>query len=167
MNARSRHLPHRLRLGTAAALLTVWVLPLGALVHVASAQSRRDAPPSPAETRMPEPNYLETLNADEYAAILGRKVVGPNGEDLGLITDMIVDRDGRPLAAVIDFGGFLGVGSRKIAVDWKLLQFDPGHRDRKVVLPLDRREIEEAPEYRAGSAPTQMLGPSTGGNGDR
>ena len=116
---------------------------------------------------MPEPNYLETLNADEYAAILSRKVVGPNGEDLGLITDVIVDRDGGPRAAVIDFGGFLGVGSRKIAVDWDLLQFDPDQRDRKVVLPLDRREIEGAPEYRAGSAAAQMIGPSTGGNSGR
>src|ERR1700686_5653655 len=99
----------------AAALLAFWSVPL------ASAQSGTDATSSAAESRMPEPGYLESLNADEAAGVLGRKVVGPNGEDLGLITAVIVDRDGRPRGAVIDFGGFLGVGSRKVAVDWNLL----------------------------------------------
>jgi PRC-barrel domain len=169
--ARSRHPPHRLRSGTAAALLMAWALPFGALAHGALAQSGTDAP-SAAETRMPEPSYLEPLNADESAGVLGRKVVGPNGEDFGLITDVIVDRDGRPRAAVIDFGGFLGVGSRKVAVDWNLLQFDPGQRDRKAVLALGRREIQGAPEFRTDAASAEMVGPpsvgpSTGTNGGK
>ena len=46
-----------------------------------------------------------------------RKSSRANGEDLGMITDLIVDRAGRPRAVVIDFGGFLGAGSRKVAVD--------------------------------------------------
>jgi hypothetical protein len=160
--ARSRHPPHRLRSGTAAALLMVWALPFGALAHGALAKSDTDAP-SAAETRMPEPGYLEPLNAEESAGVLGRKVVGPNGEDFGLITDVIVDRDGRPRAAVIDFGGFLGVGSRKVAVDWNLLQFEPGQRDRKAVLALGRREIQGAPEFRADAASAEMVGPPSAG----
>ena len=46
----------------------------------------------------------------------------PN-EDMGHIVDVIVDRSGTVRAAVIDFGGFLGVGSRKIVVDWNALHF--------------------------------------------
>jgi len=37
---------------------------------------------------------------------------------MGRIVDVIVDLAGVVRAAVIDFGGFLGVGSRKIVVDW-------------------------------------------------
>src|SRR6266849_2785320 len=37
--------------------------------------------------------------------------------------DVLVDRSGIVRAAVIDFGGFLGVGSRKIVVDWNALHF--------------------------------------------
>jgi len=172
MNARLRHLPHCLKSGIAATLLMVCALPLGALAHGALAQSGTDAKPSAAEARMPEPSYLEPLNADESAGVLGRKVVGPNGEDLGLITDVIVDRDGRPRAAVIDFGGFLGVGSRKVAVDWNLLQFEQDRRDRKAVLALGRREIQGAPEFRADAASATMVGPpgvgpSTGSDGGK
>lgn len=147
----------------AAALLTLFTSPFDVPAQGAGPQSGIGAPS--------EPSYLEPLNADDSAPILGSEVVGPSGEDLGLITNVIVDRDGRPRAAVIDFGGFLGVGSRKIAVDWNLLQFEPGH-DRKAVLALGRRAIQAAPEYRADATSAQMVGPplvgpSSGPDGGR
>ncbi len=37
---------------------------------------------------------------------------------MGRVVDVIVDPAGQVCAAIVDFGGFLGVGSRKIAVDW-------------------------------------------------
>ena len=55
--------------------------------------------------------------------MLGRDVRSPTDEDMGRIVDVIVDRAGAVRAAVIDFGGFLGVGSRKIVVDWNALHF--------------------------------------------
>ena len=59
----------------------------------------------------------------EVEGILGKSVRSNAGEDMGQIIDVIVKRDGQVRAAVIDFGGFLGVGSRKIAVDWSALSF--------------------------------------------
>ena len=44
---------------------------------------------------------------------------------MGRVVDIVVDSAGQVRAAVIDFGGFLGVGSRKIAVDWNALHFPP------------------------------------------
>jgi hypothetical protein len=49
--------------------------------------------------------------------------------------------------------------SRKVAVDWNLLQFDPEQRDHAVGLALDRHQIQSAPEYKANAAPAKMLGP--------
>jgi hypothetical protein len=52
-------------------------------------------------------------------------------------------------AAVIDFGGFLGVGSRKIAVAWNALTFPPPASGRDVVtLELTRDQVKAAPEYK-------------------
>ena len=53
---------------------------------------------------------------------------------MGRIVDVIVDRSGQVRAAIIDFGGFLGVGSRKIAVDWNALHF----RRRRSPTPRSR-----------------------------
>ena len=65
-------------------------------------------------------------------------------------------------AAVIDFGGFLGVGSRKIAVDWNALRFDRdgGKRDR-VTLELTRDQVKAAPEYK-DKQPVVVLGAAGG-----
>jgi hypothetical protein len=50
---------------------------------------------------------------------------------------------------VIDFGGFLGVGSRKIAVDWNALNFAPAGDKRDVVISeLTRDQVKAAPEYK-------------------
>jgi PRC-barrel domain protein len=107
----------------------------------------------------PAPKNLEPLAPDESTGVLGKKVVGPDGKDLGLVVDVIVAADGHPSAAVIDFGGFLGVGSRKIAVDWRLLRFAPGRPDWQVLLTLGRAEIQAAPEYKPDAATREMVGP--------
>jgi hypothetical protein len=158
MITRSLSQPTRMRLATAAAaLLSVAATFAGASAQDQSPQTAANA--SSAKPGPPGPTYLEPLYAGEVTGVLGKDVVGPNGEELGLITDIIVDRDGRPRAAVIDFGGFLGVGSRKVAVDWNLLSFDTEKRDRAAVLALSRREIKAAPEYRPDAASAEMVGP--------
>src|ERR1700726_3609233 len=86
------------------------------------------APSEPADrpaTATVEPASVTVLNNHEVEGILGRQVLSAADEDMGRIVDVIVDRSGRVRAAIIDFGGFLGVGSRKIAVDWKALHFVP------------------------------------------
>ena len=71
---------------------------------------------------------------------------------------MIVDRSGRVRAAIIDFGGFLGVGSRRIAVEWNALHFPPpGQPDAKITLDLTRDQVKAAPEYQDGE-PIVVLG---------
>ena len=119
------------------------------------------APPSPTTPKVgpPPPKNLEPLAPDESTGVLGKKVVGPDGKDLGLVVDVIVAADGHPAAAVIDFGGFLGVGSRKIAVDWRLLRFAPGRPDWQVLLTLGRAEIQAAPEYKPDATTREMVGP--------
>jgi hypothetical protein len=94
------------------------------------------------------PKNLRTIPNDEAAGILGKKVIGAAGEDVGMVVDVLIDAAGKPRAAVIDFGGFLGVGMRKIAVDWTFLQFRPGDRNAPVLLDVASDAIRAAPEYR-------------------
>jgi hypothetical protein len=100
------------------------------------------------------------LETQEVQGILGRDVHSVTDEDMGRIVDILVDGEGRARAAIIDFGGFLGVGSRKIAVDWKALHFVPTVDKRYgVVLELTRDQVKAAPEYKEGK-PTIVLGAS-------
>ena len=58
---------------------------------------------------------------------------------------------------MIDFGGFLGVGSRKIAVDWSALHFLPPASSATHRARLTRDQVKAAPEYQEGK-PVVVLG---------
>jgi len=78
-------------------------------------------------------------------------VVSATNENMGRVVDVLVDHAGKARAAVIDFGGFLGVGSRKIAVDWGALHFPPpGKPDTHIALEFTRDQVKAAPEYQDG-----------------
>jgi sporulation protein YlmC with PRC-barrel domain len=98
------------------------------------------------------------LDDQQVTAILGKNVRGRNGEDMGRIVDVIVNRDGQVRAAIVDFGGFLGVGSRKIAVDWSALRFEPSGKPDRISVDLSRNSVRLAPEYKEGT-PVVVLGP--------
>jgi sporulation protein YlmC with PRC-barrel domain len=99
-----------------------------------------------------------TLDVHDAEAILGKSVHSSTGDDMGRLVDVVVDTDGRPRAAIIDFGGFLGVGSRKIAVDWSALKFVPNDPKGNVItVALTRDQVKAAPEFKEGS-PVVALG---------
>ena len=104
------------------------------------------ATPSTTET----PAQTTVLDSPESVAILGRGVLSKTGEKMGQIIDMIVDRNGQVRAAVIDFGGFLGVGSRKIAVDWSAVHFVSNGKSLRVVVDLTKDQLKGSPEYKPG-----------------
>ena len=81
-------------------------------------------------------------------SVLGKKVQGENGEDLGRVVDVLADEGGRVRAAVIEFGGFLGVGNRRIAVDWSLLRFHPEDAAHALVLSVSVKTLQSVPEYK-------------------
>jgi len=84
----------------------------------------------------------------DFRRILGKEVRSASDQAMGRIVDLLVDESGQPRAAIIDFGGFLGVGTRKIAIAWSTLKFDSASPDAPVVVTLDRDAIKAAPEYK-------------------
>jgi hypothetical protein len=92
--------------------------------------------------------------------VLGRDVRSAADENMGHILDIIVDRAGVVRAAVIDFGGFLGVGSRKIVVDWSALHFGRvANKSDSITLELTKEQVTAAPEYKEDK-PVVVLGAS-------
>jgi hypothetical protein len=68
---------------------------------------------------------------------------------MGRIIDLLVDQAGQVTAAVIELGGFLDVGTRKIAVAWNALRVPPkAIKGTRLVLELPRDQVRAAPEYK-------------------
>ncbi|WP_441279071.1 PRC-barrel domain-containing protein [Tardiphaga sp. 172_B4_N1_3] len=117
-------------------------------------------PPPVASAPVAKPPSVTVIDAFDAKGILGRDVRSPASENMGRIADVIVDRAGQVRGAVIDFGGFLGVGSRKIVVDWGALHFwNVADKTASITLDLTREQVRAAPEYK-DDQPIVVLGAS-------
>jgi hypothetical protein len=116
------------------------------------------APANPPAAAKPSgettaPPSITVISPADAHGVLGRDVRSMSGQNMGRIVEVIVDRAGVVRAAVIDFGGFLGVGSRKIVVDWNALHFGgvKGKSD-SISLELTQDQVRAAPEYKEGAS---------------
>jgi PRC-barrel domain len=125
------------------------------------AQPAPAAPPSGAPVA-PAPSVVDAVVKPLDApvvSILGKKVQGLNGEDLGRVVDVLADNSGRVRVAIIEFGGFLGVGNRRIPVDWSLLRVDPNDADKPLTLITSEQKLQSAPEYKDTTQPKALMAP--------
>jgi hypothetical protein len=146
------------RLAIAIAALLALTVAMAAAFAAGDADTPQQPPPAANQPNPPATPEITILNKHEVEGILGREVRSATDENMGRIVDVLVDRAGQVRAAIIDFGGFLGVGSRKIAVDWNALHFpQPGKPSEKIALELTRDQVKSAPQYQEGK-PVVVLG---------
>jgi hypothetical protein len=126
---------------------------LGVILNLAAAQTPSVTPP-PQATDAAALNgaSLDYFPRDHLFRILGKDVMSAKGEDMGRIVDVLFDEEGEARAAVIDFGGFLGVGTRKIAISWSALRFNLGEKKNIIALDLGREQLKAAPEYKSSES---------------
>ena len=64
-------------------------------------------------TSTPATSVMSQIQPDQFRAtkMIGSAVYDVQNRDIGKVKDLIVDRDGRVAAVVVDVGSFLGVGS--------------------------------------------------------
>ena len=127
------------------------------LAYAAAAQQ----PAAEANAPLPEAPASQMLMYEgEATSILGRQVTGPDARSVGRIVDVLVDDLGQPRAVVIDVGGFLGIGVRRIAVVWRALRFtrDPAGAGQ-ISLEMTANQIKIIPEYKAADRPVVVAVP--------
>lgn len=103
------------------------------------------SPPIPAYAG--DPRRTERLDS-----LLGREVSTRPEGDGGRIVDLLIDAHGQLSAAVVEFGGFLGIGTRKIAVEWSAFHVQNGG----IVVDVTRNQLRAAKEYKP-SEPTNVV----------
>jgi len=86
----------------------------------------------------------------------GTTAYGPGNERLGTIGDVVLADDGKTVdAVVIDFGGFLGIGTKPVAVAFDNLKFQQdGNNNRYVLLNVTKEQLDAAPAFDANSYKT-------------
>ena len=121
-----------------------------ATASTAGAQSAKA--PDATQKTAPGGEGIPALVVDggQVLGVVGKQVRSSAGEDMGRIIDVIIDRSARVRAAVIDFGGFLGVGNRQIAVAWSAIRLPAHDKPGALVVDFTRDQLRVAPTYKAG-----------------
>ena len=90
----------------------------------------KPATPAPGSSAMnqggaAQGQFMTQMQANQMMAsdLIGTRVISANNESIGDINDVIVDRNGQAVAAVIGVGGFLGIGEKDVAVPFSSLEF--------------------------------------------
>lgn len=97
-----------------------------------------------------EKEESETLIASNK--VDGTSVYNAEGEKLGTIYNFMVDKEsGQVEYAVLQFGGFLGIGSDYYPVPWAALEYDEDQDG--YVIDIDKEALEKAPRYSPNEAP--------------
>jgi len=115
--------------------------------------------PAPADQMAANPNQITTsaipdtmptFDAQEVSAseLIGTRVYGNDDADLGEVSDVVFDPSGKIDAVVVDVGGFLGIGEKPVALDFKTLNIrvDEGG-NLIVVASATKDQLDQAPTY--------------------
>lgn len=85
--------------------------------------------------------------------LMGKSVYDVSDNDVGTVDDMILDEDGRITNIIIDFGGFLGIGTSQAAIgfDELTIMSDEGYSDVRIYVDATKDQIQELPRYTASN----------------
>jgi sporulation protein YlmC with PRC-barrel domain len=90
------------------------------------------------------------LMGNQVSGMIGTNAVTANNEDIGEIENLLISPDGQVEAAIVEWGGFLGIGSRTAAVPWNELRLNEA--GDRVVIDMTREEMEMLPAYNGDPA---------------
>lgn len=109
----------------------------------------------------------ETIQPDQMRAskMIGSAVYDVQNRNIGKVRDLVLDRDGRVEAAVIDVGSFLGMGGKNVAVKLSDLKTD----NNRLTLDKTKEQLQQMANYRledrntgAGSSTSPVRGGKLG-----
>jgi sporulation protein YlmC with PRC-barrel domain len=102
------------------------------------------ATPKPAASK-----YLTQNGGFRVASLIGAAIYNDQNQQIGTISDVLLDKQGKATKMVLSVGGFLGVGSRLVAVPFS--QVDIG-RDKVTVPGATKVSLENLPVYSDGAS---------------
>jgi hypothetical protein len=101
------------------------------------------AKPSTAQTAQPSPDQQASVANRQRSDLVGKMLFDRAGDEVAKIQDVKTTGDGKIAAAEIDVGGFLGIGSHRIAVPADQLEMKG---DKVQAKSLTEQQIKNLPQ---------------------
>ena len=116
-------------------------------------------------------HFVQKQGSDQwlFSKFKGTDVIGTDDKKIGDVSDVLFDKDKKILAYIVGVGGFLGIGSKDVAVDPASFQAVPGtdQNNFKLRLSMTKDELKNAPAFEpyapprpvsSQNAPTRPMG---------
>jgi sporulation protein YlmC with PRC-barrel domain len=114
-------------------------------------------------------SYLTEQAADQVSAntYIGQSVYNGNNESIGKVTDLIMQKQGGIVAAVVGVGGFLGIGQKNVAVPIGNVTVAQNTQDGTVKLTTSETvdSLKAAPEFKTLEMQSAEKAPTNSGAG--
>lgn len=101
---------------------------------------------------------LSLSNAYRASKLIGTTVKNTKGDDLGKISELVIEGSGQIKYAVLSHGGVLNMGAKMTAVSWKLFQISPMSNDENhnsVTLDINKDQLTDLPTFNEDSWPNR------------
>lgn len=107
-------------------------------------------PEATAPTTMPDATGAGAVIGMSESELVGKRVHGSDGADLGEVSAVMLDGSGKVSGVVIDVGGFLGIGEKPVALSADKLQVitDPSDGATTLSVAMTEDELKALPEYK-------------------
>ncbi len=100
---------------------------------------------APAQSGGLRSRTQDGVELSRASSLIGTNVMASTGRAAGAIDNLLIDSGGQVRAAVVEWGGFLGLGARRAVVPVEQLDF--GGLGDRVRMDLTRAQLEELPRY--------------------
>ncbi|WP_423209907.1 PRC-barrel domain-containing protein [Paracoccus yeei] len=100
-----------------------------------------------AETFIGKRLYAAETDVDPNATV---NAAGDDWDDIGEISDLVLSKDGKVEAVLVDIGGFLGMGEKSVAVamdQLHIIRDGDSENDYFIVFNANRAALENAPAF--------------------
>lgn len=124
---------------------------LASLIATGALAQETTAPADTAPTTTEQP-AAPVVQADGHLVsnIIGETVYNGTADDaqnIGKVSDLVFDKDGNAVSAIIGVGGFLGIGAKDVAFDYDKLQWAEKNGDRWLIAAVTKEELETQPAF--------------------
>jgi sporulation protein YlmC with PRC-barrel domain len=89
-----------------------------------------------------------TLNASK---LIGLDVQSPEDNKVGDIGEVVLDKAGEVQGVVVDVGGFLGIATHPVLLEWKDVTLTSQDGKDRAVVGLNKEKLEQMPTYQSSS----------------
>ncbi len=90
------------------------------------------------------------MNADgslNASKLIGLDVQSPEDKKVGDIGEVVLDKEGQVEGVVVDVGGFLGIATHPVLLDWKDVTLASQDGKDRAVVNLTKEKLEQMPAY--------------------